>query len=132
MKYRNSDKELHMAASPEVFDLAHSLRKKPTPTEKRLWQLLRNNALGAKFRRQHPLHYYVADFYCHQLKLVIEVDGKIHETPENKERDEGRTGELGRLNIQVIRFTNEEILTDSGKVLSKIKEKIKDLTQALS
>ena len=76
------------------------------------------------------MHYYVADFYCHECKLVIEIDGVIHCLPENKERDEGRTGELERLDIRVIRFTNDEVLNDCETVLNKIKEIIEEIRKS--
>jgi len=126
-QYASSDMDLYAGASAEVFNLAHILRRSMTPAEKFLWQYIRNNKLGVKFRRQHPLYFYIADFYCHELKLVIELDGGIHFLPENKERDEGRTAELDRFDIKVIRFKNEEVFESLSLVLGKITEKIKEL-----
>lgn len=92
-----------------------------TESEKALWEELRNRKmLGLKFRRQHPLHWYVADFYCHEKRLVIEIDGGVHNRKEIKEHDLNRTAELERLGIRVIRFTNEEILSSKEMVLKKI------------
>jgi very-short-patch-repair endonuclease len=91
-----------------------------------MWLSLRNNQLdGFKFRRQHPLLRYVADFYCHQLKLVIEIDGEYHQTVDQKKLDKERTVNIEFQGLDVIRFTNAEVLTDMDSVLRKIKEFIK-------
>jgi len=73
-----------------------------------------------KFRRQHPIHLYIADFYCHETRLIVEVDGGIHNTSHVKEHDENRSAELDRLGKTVIRFTNEEIIQNIEKVLEQI------------
>jgi very-short-patch-repair endonuclease len=79
-------------ASGIVFSNAKKLRENPTQAEEAMWLSLNNNQLdGYKFRRQHPLLNYVADFYCHQLKLVIEIDGEYHQTVEQKKLDNERT-----------------------------------------
>ena len=83
--------------------------------------------MGFPFRRQHPIEFYIADFYCHKLRLVIEVDGEIHTENEIQSHDEGRTGELERFGIKVIRFTNIQILHDSDLVVGKINASIKEL-----
>lgn len=70
-----------------VFELAKELRRNMTEAEQKLWFHLRQGISGFKFRRQHPLKNYIADFYCHKLKLVIEADGGIHNKPEVKEYD---------------------------------------------
>jgi very-short-patch-repair endonuclease len=86
---------LTWAAKPGIFKNAKELRKSMTEAEEILWKHLRNNKLnGLKFRRQHPLDIYIADFYCHQKKLIIEIDGGVHDTPEQEEYDNGRTFEL--------------------------------------
>jgi very-short-patch-repair endonuclease len=74
-----------------------------------------------KFRRQHPVSRFIVDFYCHEKRLVVEVDGSIHEVLEVKERDEGREEELKNLGLTIIRFTNEEIETDIENALKKLK-----------
>jgi very-short-patch-repair endonuclease len=103
--------------------LAKRLRRNMTPCEKLLWKRLKaGNINGAKFRRQHPIEYYVADFYCHEARLVIEVDGPIHAKPDNREHDENRDAEMNRLGIMVLRFTNDEIKNHIGKVMRRIKE----------
>jgi very-short-patch-repair endonuclease len=75
---------------------------------------------GLKFRRQHPIHFYVADFYCHEKRLIIEIDGGIHEEDRIKEHDDNRTAELERLGIRVIRFTNDEVIKSKELVLKRI------------
>ena len=70
---------LTWAAKPDIYKKAKELRKSMTVAEELLWNRLKNNKLGGlKFRRQHPLDIFIADFYCHKLKLVIEIDGEIH------------------------------------------------------
>jgi very-short-patch-repair endonuclease len=93
-----------------------------------LWKYLRNSKLnGLKFRRQHPVDIFIADFYCHQKKLIIELDGSIHDIFEQKEYDEGRTFELEEKGFRILRFKNEEILNDLENVLERILNKSKML-----
>jgi len=78
-------------ASREIMDTAKRLRKIMTPAEKLLWQELKGNKInGRHFRRQHPIYRYIADFYCHKEKLVIEVDGLYHNNPEQHYDDNNR------------------------------------------
>jgi very-short-patch-repair endonuclease len=105
---------------PEVLlQKAKELRQKQTPAEQMLWQCLRANQLhGAKFRRQHNIGQYIVDFYCHTAKLVIELDGGIHEL--QKDRDSDRDTDLKANNLQVLRFPNEEITQNLPQVLQTI------------
>ncbi|QPH39497.1 endonuclease domain-containing protein [Pedobacter endophyticus] len=113
---------LFKGASHKLFEFSRVLRKGSTDAEDILWQALRRKQLdGFKFRRQHPVNKYIADFYCHDAKLIIEVDGEIHNQVENKECDQGRTYELEELGITVIRFTNEHVNTDLNAVLNEIR-----------
>ena len=92
-----------------------------TPAEKTLWVYLRDKKfMGIKFRRQHPISRFIADFYCHELKLVIEIDGGYHDDREQHELDTGRENELKELGLTIIRFRNEEIARDILGVLDKI------------
>lgn len=110
-------------ACPKIFSNAKKLREKPTEAEEIMWLVLRNNQLdGYKFRRQHPLLLYVADFYCHQLKLVIEIDGGYHQTPEQQKLDKDRTENIEFQGLHVIRFNNDEVLNDIHSVLNRIRE----------
>jgi very-short-patch-repair endonuclease len=118
---KTRDYLLHLNAGQKVFNKAHDLRHPMTEAEIFLWDKIRNRKLeGLKFRRQHPIHYYIADFYCHEKRLIIEVDGGIHLVDRVREHDEKRTAELDRLGITVIRFTNEQIIDQIDQVLKEI------------
>lgn len=113
---------MHYDASQHIQARAIELRKRTTRTEKLLWDKLKNQqVLGYKFRRQHPIMIFIVDFYCHKAKLIIEVDGPIHNLKENKEYDEGRNFELEEQGLKVMRFTNFEVENSINKVISKIK-----------
>ena len=115
--------ELFKGAGPTLFEKARSLRKETTEAEEKLWQVLRNRAFdGYKFRRQHPIGKYIADFYCHENKLVVEVDGGCHNEAEQKKYDAARTQAINEFGVRVIRFTNDEILNSLPEVLKKISE----------
>jgi len=119
--------DMHYGASPAIFKLARYLRKNPTKAEAVLWQHLRKNKMGRRFRRQHPTWIYVVDFYCHPLRLVIEVDGGVHEDPEEQINDKEKTENLESLGLHIIRFSNEQVLFDIDNTLSKIADKMKEL-----
>jgi len=89
-----------------------------------LWGHLKDNQLGAKFRRQHPLGIYIADFYCHQHKLIIEVDGSIHHLTDVIKNDTERQANLELDRLKVLRFTNDQVFTELEKVLNIIKHAI--------
>jgi very-short-patch-repair endonuclease len=116
-------KEMHLNAKPDVFKFAQELRKHMTESEKALWKVLRKyRNSGFIFRRQHPLHLFIADFYCHKLKLIIEVDGEVHNSEESLQYDEGRTAELEKYGITVLRFSNEQVLHDKSNTALRIDE----------
>jgi len=122
-KTRQYQENLNYGASEEIVVRARALRKRMTVAEKLLWSYLKEKKIdGFKFRRQHPIWRFIADFYCHKIKLVIELDGGIHQKTETKEHDMNRTAEIERFEIKVIRFTNEEVLENIEEVLFKIKE----------
>ena len=126
----NSNKgyPLHLGAGLKVFSKARELRTNMTKAERILWEAIRNGMLnGFKFRRQHPINNFIADFYCHKAKLIIEVDGGIHEITENREHDEGRTIELEKFGLTVIRFSNEEVLNNLDNVLFQIENILNQL-----
>jgi very-short-patch-repair endonuclease len=109
-------------ASPKIFSNARKLRDNATEAEEKLWLAVKNNQIeGFKFRRQHPLSFYIADFYCHALKLVIEIDGGYHLTEEQQLLDEERTKNIEFQGLKVIRFTNEEVLAQLPNVIDTIK-----------
>ena len=104
-----------------LMPFARENRKNNTEAENELWQLLRDNKLGQRFRRQHAIGKFIVDFVCLPAKLVVEVDGSIHDSEENKELDAGRTYELEQLGFKVIRFTNDEVLKNPYSVRDQIK-----------
>ena len=108
-----------------LFKRASSLRKKQTFAEEILWNYLRTKPLGFKFRRQHPYSCYILDFYCHSLKLAIEVDGSIHNVDEVKENDEIRQKQLQQEGISFLRFSNNEIKLKQGEVILQIETFLK-------
>lgn len=112
--------DMFEGANNLVFELAKELRRNVTEAEQKLWFHLKQGVSGFKFRRQHPLKNYIADFYCHKLKLVIEADGGIHNKPEIKEYDAIREQNLIEWGYVVIRFTNDQILKEEEKVIRKI------------
>jgi very-short-patch-repair endonuclease len=102
-----------------IDDAAKRLRKTLTPAEHHLWQALKGSKLaGLKFRRQHPVGNFILDFYCAAHKLVVEVDGGIHET--QIEYDAARTTELESYGYTIVRFTNEVVLHQRETVLAAI------------
>ncbi|MCC5906400.1 MAG: endonuclease domain-containing protein [Balneolaceae bacterium] len=116
---------LHAGAEPHQFKYARQLRREMTDAEKVLWQHLRaRRFLNLKFRRQHPLLEFIVDFYCHELRLVIEADGEYHNEADSKYYDKERTKEFKRYGVTVIRFTNEEIMNDIDGVLKKLKKTV--------
>ncbi len=112
---------MHQHASFRIFQNAYRLRGCETEPEKVLWNKVSKKQLGSRFRRQHPVGNYIADFYCHQALLVIEIDGDYHQNPEQQKADEARSLDLESSGLKVIRFRNEEIMNELAKVLEKIK-----------
>jgi len=101
---------------------ALEMRNKPTEAEKVLWNVLSNKGIdNKKFRRQHIIGDYIADFICLKLNLIIEVDGSIHQLPENQISDAERTKWLLSEGYRIIRFTNDQVLFDLENVIKKIK-----------
>lgn len=101
-------------------DKAKEMRRHPTRAEERFWQILKGKKLaGLKFRRQSPMLGYIVDFYCPSIKLVIEVDGSIHE--RTQARDKHRDEFMNKCGFTVLRFTNDQIFEQLGMVLEKIK-----------
>ncbi len=95
-------------------------RKNPTETEDKLWQEIRNEKLGVKFRRQHAISRFIVDFICIEKKLVVEVDGPIHEN--QKRADLEREKIIEDEGFRIIRFTNNQVLSSLSDVLQKIKQ----------
>ena len=110
-----------MRSPKYVQELAKEFRKKPTPAEQRLWEALRRNQMdGVKFHRQRSLGRYILDFYAPSAKLVIELDGEIHQIDSQKEYDIIRANYLMAKSLKIIRFTNQQILNEFEYCLSEI------------
>ncbi|MCC7402618.1 MAG: HsdR family type I site-specific deoxyribonuclease [Chitinophagaceae bacterium] len=104
---------------------ARELRQKQTKAEEVFWQLVRNRKfLDLKFRRQHQIGHYIVDFFCNEKKLIIEFDGAVHDTPEQKQHDSTRDKYLTTIGNTVLRFKNEELLNEPQKVFEKIEQTI--------
>lgn len=110
----------------EMKERAKKLRNNQTDAEHALWQYIKNNQLGFKFKRQQVIGFNIADFVCLDKKLIVEVDGEIHNY--QKEYDEARTKELEKEGYTVIRFENKQIFTDIDKVLAEIRQQLQVLT----
>jgi ATP-dependent Lhr-like helicase len=104
------------------IDNARQNRHQPTEAENVLWQFLRGKKIGYKFRRQHPVLGYIPDFICIEKKLIIEVDGGYHNDTAQQELDKYREGELIAQGYTIVRFTNNEVLSDPENVLSTLKQ----------
>ncbi len=129
-KHPYHDDSMWKGAPPENFAKAKDLRKNTTEAEKALWEKLKQKQLGGyKFRRQHPIHKFIVDFYCHKLKLVVEVDGGYHNEPEQRGKDKKRTELLESQGVKVIRFSNDDVLKRISDVIEKIK---KEITQIIN
>ena len=121
----NHDESMWKGAPATNFLLAKQLRGNMTQAEILMWDKLKNKQLkGYKFRRQHPIHHFIVDFYCHELKLIIEIDGKYHDSEEQKNKDFERTELLAFQGLREIRFTNDEIINTIDSVLKQLEERI--------
>ncbi len=120
---------MYYGAHPMLFTLAQELRAKMTQAEEILWNAIKINEWHLKFRRQHPILNYIADFYCHKVKLVIELDGGYHENKEVKIYDEKRENDIGEFGIKILRFKNEEIINNIESVLRKMSDTIAVIEQ---
>ncbi|OGH84964.1 MAG: hypothetical protein A2493_01955 [Candidatus Magasanikbacteria bacterium RIFOXYC12_FULL_33_11] len=97
-----------------------TLRQDQTKAESLLWSCLRASKIGVRFRRQYSIESFIVDFYCHELKLIIELDGYIHGEEENKKKDIIRQNTLEKLGFKVVRYRNEQIKYELKNVLQDI------------
>ena len=111
---------MFLGADKLLFERASALRKQQTFAEEILWDYLRTKPLGFKFRRQHPFASYILDFYCHRLRLAIEVDGSVHQQDDVKENDEIRQKQLEEAGLSFLRFTNDQIILRLEAVIQQI------------
>lgn len=107
---------------PDLKPIARKLRKNMTLPEVMLWEKLRRKQFGYKFHRQTPMLHYVVDFYCHELKLAIEVDGKNHHYPEVWVNDTKRQQEIEAYGVQFLRFENSEVNKDIDAITQTIED----------
>ena len=121
-----NDDSMFKGASSYIFRNAKKLRENMTKSEIVLWEELKQKKFhGLKFRCQHPIQTFIADFYCHQLKLIVEIDGGYHEDVEQTEKDKERTEIINFNDINVLRFSNDDVINNINTVLAKIEEYIK-------
>ncbi len=110
-----------MKLDPQLLEFAKAMRSNATDAENIIWQLLRaKQFMNLKFRRQHVIAPYIVDFYCHELSLVIELDGSQHGTDDGKEYDAERTKFLEALGLSVVRYWNHDVLKNTESVLGDL------------
>ena len=115
------DKSMWKGATPSTFGKAKSLRNNMTLAENKVWEILKDRSKTSyKFRRQHPIANYIADFYCHELQLIIEIDGEYHNTDEQQQKDKEREEVLKFNGLRMIRCTNSDIKNDIAKFEQKL------------
>jgi very-short-patch-repair endonuclease len=96
-----------------------------TEAEIMVWDKLKNRQVfNARFRRQHPIGIFIVDFYCHEFKLAIEIDGEIHLEKEVIDYDDGRTHDIEKLGVRILRFTNDQVYNNIDVVLQEIRQVI--------
>ena len=108
----------------KLKEYARQNKENPTEAERILWRYLQKSQLGKPFRRQHIIGAFIVDYVCLPARLVIEVDGGYHQLPDQQISDEERSDWLNRRGYKLLRFTNEEVIFDTDKVRTIIKEKL--------
>jgi len=120
---------MYYGADSNTLGAAHILRRNMTKAEAVLWKKLKDRKLiHTIFRRQHPINIFIVDFYCHEYRLVIEVDGDIHIDEIAKQYDSIRTDVLNNFGLKVIRFSNNQILYRIDSVITRIRQVITERT----
>ena len=118
----------YQTADPALYqllkDFSRQNRNHPTEAETLLWEYLSANGLGVKFKRQHIIGYYIADFVCLSYKLIVELDGGYHQLTAQQISDAQRMQWLEAMGYRVIRFTNQELFDNINKVLETIEENL--------
>ncbi|MCY3979839.1 MAG: endonuclease domain-containing protein [Chloroflexi bacterium] len=105
----------------DIKQRARLMRRNPTPAEAKLWQHIRKRQVrGFRFRRQHAIGPFIVDYYCYEARLVIELDGAIHDEPAQAEYDEDRQQYLESAGLRVLRFTNAQVIHDANAVVAAI------------
>ncbi|MFL6290348.1 MAG: endonuclease domain-containing protein [Thermoanaerobaculia bacterium] len=112
-----------MRPSPLTRVRSRELRQEQTPAERAMWTLLRDHRLGSlKFRRQYPIGIFIVDFCCRERKLVVELDGEVHDSDPQRAWDENRDIYLQQRGFKVLRFRNESVFEDPDSILQRIFE----------
>lgn len=124
-KDKPSGLPLHAGAGPHLFKYARELRKRQTAAERIVWEMLRDRRFhNLKFRRQHPIFDFIADFYCHNLNLIVEIDGGYHDLPKQVVYDQERDQYFEDYSYNVIRFPNKDVLVDLESVKNRLRKYI--------
>jgi very-short-patch-repair endonuclease len=127
------EENMFYGAGPFQFRKACMLRQNLTEAESKLWSRIRKKQLlGVRFKAQHPIHNYIVDFYCHKVKLVIEVDGGSHERKQQILSDRIRSELLMKLGIHELRFSNNEVEFELDSVLETIRHCVNNLLKQKS
>ncbi|NWK73830.1 endonuclease domain-containing protein [Acinetobacter sp. SwsAc6] len=120
-----------MSINVQLLKFSRQLRSNSTDAENLMWQLLRaKRFMNLKFRRQHVIQSYIVDFYCHEIGLVIELDGSQHGLDDAIEYDAERTKFLEALGLTVVRYWNHDVLGQTDTVLEDLWQKYSALKQA--
>jgi len=129
MNKRVIERNMFYGAKKNIFLRALELRNNMTIAEKILWKELKKKEIfKARFKSQHPIDIFVVDFYCHKYRLAIEVDGEIHQKQDVLEYDDGRTHDIEKLGIKIIRFTNKEVIDNIESVIDRVLLEINSLS----
>ncbi len=105
----------------DMYKIARQMRRKMTTSERLMWERLRGRRLGGfKFLRQHVVRDSIADFYCHELRLIVEVDGEAHHSPIQQERDDERDFQLAAHGYRTVRVSNADVITDLDAVCKNL------------
>ena len=115
--------------NPKLKEKARLLRKQGILSEVLLWKKIKGGSLGAEFHRQVPIDNYIVDFFCHELILAIEIDGKTHHFSEIAEKDIVRQERLESLGVNFIRFSDKEVKQQMDAVIRALQNKIEDLSK---
>jgi len=126
----NEKLKMHQGALPHVFEKARTNRRELTKAERILWEAIRLKKLdGFKFRSQHAIGAYIVDFYCHEAKLAIEVDGEYHHESSQLDYDGERTKLIEATGVEILRFSNYQVINCLDEVLAEIKIRLHILHQ---
>lgn len=122
--------DFYKTASPDRYGIlkqaAKKMRNLPTEAESFMWRFLCNNQTGVKFRRQHIIGDYIVDFVSLKAKLVIEIDGGIHNKPEQIAHDQVRTEFLNSKGYHILRFRNEQVIAEPDQIIKSIENWLKE------